>query len=278
MNSKIGIGIITCNRPDYLKRLAKSLTSVIADELIIVNDGDQQNFSIESNRAFLYNVTPPKQGVAKAKNIALTALMNADCEHIFLIEDDVEILDKTVFEKYINAAKDTGILHFNFGPGTPFNRIQNVHGDVHNRHLLNQDSKPNPKLIVEYKNTKIALYEHIAGTFSYYNKRVLDDIGIIDEQFYNAWDHVEHSYRIIQKGYHPPFWWFADIADSDKYLTIQSAALDNSAIAKSEEWYKNLYEGMEKYKKKHGWVPNQTPHTSQADVLSILKNIKTVHG
>jgi GT2 family glycosyltransferase len=276
MTDKIGVGIITCNRPEYLRKLMNSLVPCEKDidELVVVNDGSPITQFDLSQGTWIDN--KENLGVAKSKNIAMQHLLDHACTHIFIIEDDVEILDRAVFQKYIEASKLTGILHFNFGPGTPFNRIQSINGDVHNRHLLDQNSKPNPRIIVDYNNIQIALYTHIAGTFSYFHKAVLNKVGLIDEQFYNAWDHVEHTYRIIQKGYHPPFWWFADLSNSDQLLTIQSAALDNSAIAKSKEWYDNLRQGMEKYKRKHGWIPNQTPHTDQRDVLEFLRNLKSL--
>jgi GT2 family glycosyltransferase len=41
MQTKIGVGIVTCNRPDYLRKLLVSLVPCenIIDSLVIVNDG-----------------------------------------------------------------------------------------------------------------------------------------------------------------------------------------------------------------------------------------------
>lgn len=284
MNNKIGIGIITCDRPDYLWNLIESLhvdelQNYNIDELIVIDDGKEPlstNTEYDFSNVKQIRHTPGRQGVGKTKNDAMDYLLKQGCEHIFIIEDDVRIKNLDVFNQYIQAAKASGILHFNYGPGTPFNRVQTQVGDVHNRHLLEQNSKPNPRLIIDYKDVKIALYQHIAGTFSYFHDSVLKKVGLIDEQFYNAWDHVEHTYRILKAGYHPPFWWFADLANSDDLLEIQSAALEQSSIAKSDEWYKNLYEGREKYKKLHGWYPNETPSVPQASVVQILKALKKV--
>jgi glycosyltransferase involved in cell wall biosynthesis len=38
--SKIGIGIVTCNRTDFLKKCLKSIKEEWYDELVVVNDGD----------------------------------------------------------------------------------------------------------------------------------------------------------------------------------------------------------------------------------------------
>ena len=186
------------------------------------------------------------------------------------------IKDSSIFRKYIEASKISGIQHFNYGPGSPFNRKQTIKNfDLHNRHLLDQTSEPNPKAIIDYKECKIDLYEHTVAMFSFITKKIREKVGLIDEEFYNAWEHVDHTYRIIKAGYHPPFWWFADIADSTEYLTEAPGAIDNSSIAnKADQWHKNVYGGREIYKKKHGHYPNEVINVSKEEVTKILKEIK----
>lgn len=276
MNTKIGVGIITCNRPDYLKGLLDSLIpcSDIIDELVVVNDGKSVNVSLFKGEWILNDTN---LGVGKSKNKALKHLLDKECDYIFLIEDDMLILNKDIFNKYIQAHKISGIHHFNYGPGSPFNRKQDIQFDLHNRHLLKQDTEVNPKLVIEYsKDIKVALYEHTVAMFSFFTKEVLEKVGLIDEAFYNAWEHVDHTYRIIKAGYHPPFWWFADLADSHKLLTEALGAIDNSSIAnKSEQWAKNVYGGREIYLKKHGHYPNQPPFVSKEEVIQIIKKLKS---
>lgn len=270
---KIGVGVITCNRNDYLKALIATLPMDVVDELVVVNDGKAEN-KIEVPGTWLQNEV--NLGVGKSKNKAMKYLYDVGCDYIFIIEDDMLIKDKNVFMKYIEAYQESGIQHFNYGPGSPFNRKQKIQFDLHNRHLLDQKSPVNPKLIVEYPgNVKIALYEHTVAMFSFFTREVLEKVGYIDEQFYNAWEHVDHTYRIALAGYHPPFWWFADIADSEKYLEEAPGAIDNSSIAnKTEQWQKNVYGGRELYLKKHGHYPNEPKNYSQEQVLQILKQIK----
>lgn len=276
MNTKIGVGIITCNRPDYLKGLLDSLILCheSIDELVVVNDGKPATGVNLVKGEWLDNEI--NLGVGKSKNKALKHLLTKNCDYIFLIEEDMIILDKNIFNKYIEAYKLSGIHHFNYGPGSPFNRKQDIQFDLHNRHLLKQDSEPNPKLIIEYsKDVKIALYEHTVAMFSFFTKEVLEKVGLIDEQFYNAWEHVDHTYRIIKAGYHPPFWWFADLVNSHKLLTEAPGAIDNSSIAnKSEQWAKNVYGGRELYLKKHGHYPNQPPYVSKEEVIQTIKKLK----
>jgi GT2 family glycosyltransferase len=287
MADKIGVGIITCNRPQYLKGLLDSFpVDSGIDELVVVNDGEPLSEEGASfNKDFDFsNVTwiqnEVNLGVGKSKNKALKYLFEKDCDYLFLIEDDMIILDPTVFKQYIEASKASGIQHFNYGPGSPFNRKQAIKNfDLHNRHLLSQDTEPNPKMILELKTCKIALYEHTVAMFSFFTRKVIEEIGYIDEQFYNAWEHVDHTYCIIKAGYHPPFWWFADLANSHELLTEAPGAIDNSSIAnKSEQWEKNVYGGRELYLKKHGHYPNQPPYVSKEQVIEIVKKIKNDHS
>ena len=273
---KIGVGIVTHERLDYLKRLLESLGSCqeVIDELVVVNDGKPiNNFKLVFG-TWLQNET--NQGVAKSKNKAMNHLLDKDCDYIFIIEDDMLIKDKSVFEQYINAYKTSGIHHFNYGPGSPFNRKQTIQNpDLHNRHLLDENTEPNPKLIVDYKTCKIALYEHVTGTFSFYTKQILGVVGVMDERFFNAWDHVDHTYGVIKAGYHPPFWWFADIHDSHKFIEPQQSAIKNSSTSKNtNNWLSNVRKNAERYKQKNGHYPAETLRTSQLEVINFLKKLK----
>ena len=277
---KIGIGIITCNRLEYLKELLKSLDQCIdtIDELVIVNDGthidDLSELNLPIQKTSWLN-NPENLGVGKSKNRAMQHLLDKDCDYIFVIEDDMIILDSSVFSKYIEAYKVSGIHHFNYGPGSPFNRKQDIQFDLHNRHLLKQDSEPKPKMILDYKTVKVSLFEHTVAMFSFFTREVLDKVGLFDDAFYNAWEHVDHTYRIIKAGYHPPFWWFADLHNSHEYITEAPGAIDNSSIAnKTEQWEKNVYGGREIYLKKHGHYPNQPPHVSNEQVIEIISKLK----
>jgi len=273
MEEKVGIGIVTYNRPDYLRALLDSIKGCNWAELVIINDGDPiecegYNYYIQHNETNL--------GVGKSKNKAMQCLLDKGCDYIFIIEDDVVILDDAVFDKYIQASKVSGIQHFNFGPGSPFNRKQLIQNfDLHNRDQLSNISTPAPKLTIDYDTVVIDLYEHCAGLFSFFTKKILSTVGLNNEDFINAWEHVEHTYRIILEKGHPPFWWFADIANSVDYIHVQEDAIKNSSTSQNkQQWLANITTGRELYKNIHGVYPNMTPHTSKEDVITNLKHIK----
>lgn len=283
---KIGVGIVTCDRDNFLEKCIDSLPK-FDGPLVIVNDGkiDITNRIRKIKTTHKLHLIQHKEnkGVGISKNDAMQYLLEQGVEHIFLLEDDIIILKEDVFKKYIEASKISGILHFNYGPGSPFNRKQdqNILWDLHNRHLCDQHSEPNPKKIIDYgNNIKISLFEHTVAMFSYFHKKVLEEVGLHDEQFYNAWEHVDLTYRIIKAGYHPPFWWFADIFNSHEYLTEAPGAIDNSSIAnKQEQWAKNVYGGREKYKIKHGHYPNALPYVVQGkEIDKYVIELKEKHA
>lgn len=278
---KIGVGICTFNRLDYLKGLINSLIPCreLIDELVVVNDGGEIPDWDLPYGTWINN--EKNCGVAVSKNNALKYLLEKDCDYFFLIEDDMIIKDSLIFQKYVEASKITGIQHFNYGPGSPFNRKQTIKNfDLHNRHLLDEKSEPNPHLIVDYGKCKIALYQHTVAMFSFFTKEIIArGLGYMPEEYFNAWEHVCSTYSIIKAGYHPPFWAFADLENSHLLIEEAPNAINNSSIAKNEDqWRKNVMGGREIYKVKHGHYPNEIAQPSQEQIVLSLKEIKKKHS
>jgi len=258
MSTKIGIGIITCDRPDYLKKLIKSLVGISTSNIVIVNDGEKQ---LDGGKFFVHNNTPSKQGVGKAKNQALNLLKDND--YIFLLEDDIIIKDKIVFEKYINASKLSGIQHFNFA----FHGVDNY----------KPDGTPAIRLKIDYSpNVSICLYPNVYGAFSMYTKKCIEEIGLMDEFYYNAMEHVDHTAAIIKAGMHPPFRWFADIADSSNYIEEIDKGHSGSEIRKDQKWIENFHKAADHFAKKFGFDV-RNPHaitSTKEETMIYLKKIK----
>lgn len=261
VEDKIGIGIITYNRKDLLVKLLDSIKNRNDYELIIINDGspievDGWNHYIQTNETNL--------GVAKSKNKALKHLLDLGCDHIFLIEDDMYIKDDTIFEKYIKASKISGIQHFNYSQ----------HG------LMNKTfdglANPNPRVIIDYNDIKIALYPNCVGAFSYYSKKCLEEVGMMDERYYNACEHVDHTLMISKAGMHPPFWYFADIDESWKYLGDEEWSINQSTISSNANHSKIINDADNIFISKHGTYPRQIKDTSFLELGYIIKNIKNI--
>ena len=260
---RIGVGIVTYNRPHLLQKLLNSLKYCNFVDLIIVNDGERID-NLEGWNYYLVN-NPTNLGVGKSKNVALRHLLDKGCEHIFLIEDDIFIKDETVFHKYIEASKASGIQHFNFSQ----------HGVMNKSFDLNRD--PNPRVIINYGSIKIPLYPHCVGAFSYYSKKCLDSVGLIDYRYYNACEHVDHTYEIIKSRMHPPFWYFADIENSWEYIGDEEWSPKTSSILSNPNAHMFVTDADKIFIEKHGHMPQQTPLVDEQELKNILKKIKNEH-
>jgi GT2 family glycosyltransferase len=264
MKHKIGLAIITCNRKEFFKNCINSVPQV--DELIVVNDGEPYQDSIYPAKVTELIQHRNNKGVGKSKNDALKYLLEKQCEHIFLVEDDIIIKDEEVINYYINASIRSGIFHLNFA----------YHGHG------NRDKNNNPifRSIVKYGDTPlISLNKHILGAFSYYNKKVLLDCGFMDERFINAYEHVDHTLIIANKGYHPQFWWFADLAYSYNFIDEQDDFHSESIIRKNKfRWKMRLRYNQLLFFRKNKYLPSGMPEAEIGEVIRRLENIKNLYG
>lgn len=256
----VGCGVVTYNRPEQLMRLYRSLPQHLLDGLVIVNDGQwYEEFAAIPQAQFVQN--EQNLGVGPSKNKALKHLLAQQFDHYFLIEDDLFVLDETVFERYISASAQTGIQHFNYSQ----------HG------LMNksQAGEPAPRVVIDFNaQLKLPLYTHCVGAFSYYSKACLATVGLMDENFRNAFEHVEHTLKIIKAGMHPPFWYFADVPQSWLLLGDDGWSVEQSTIASKDDRRERLLEAATYFKSLHGVTPVQMPDTSQPQLAMALSIIK----
>jgi len=290
INGKIGVGIITCNRYHFLKKLVDSLPRHKFDYITIINDSisdkeTEEDRKIESNiRQFIVskNNLPATQkdkfkrgsyhrtgnlGVGTAKNWALKNLLEQECEHIFIIEDDLLIKDENVFDTYIETSQVSGLKHLMYG----------YHGPA-NKDPVTKTPKPRFKVPYNDNGISVAFNLHCVGAFCYYHNSVLQEVGLMDETFNNCWEHVDHSYQIIKAGYLPSFWNWPDVFNSYEYIDEQACSEDNSTIRCRKDWMKNIKEGANYYAQKNGMIPTQSPDLPKDKIYSLIKEIRTKYG
>jgi GT2 family glycosyltransferase len=259
---KIGLGIITCDRPEFLKQVLKSIPFKRIDEVVIIDDGTKPRSGVtldpHSNLTYLKN--EENIGVGRSKNRAMLNLLNKGCTDIFLIEDDIIIKNANVFDEYIKASKDSGLKHLMFGYHGPANKL---------------NKQNNPRVTVEYSNSKIALNQHCVGGFCYYSRDLLMRVGLFDETFVNAWEHVEHSYRAVLMGYLPAYWWWPDIENSCDFLEELACSENDSTIRPRSDWKKNIQDGAKYFSLIYKDSPVSISDTKRDIVLQRLKAIKT---
>ena len=258
----IFVGIVTKDRVDFFQKCYDSVKkSNNVDFIMVVNDGEQ-DVKVDENDIYLKN--KKNLGVGKSKNLLFKKALELKADHIFLVEDDIIMKNPEVFNEYIKARNLTGIQHFCFGYHGPANK-SGISG-----------GKPRPRYIIDYGNVKIAINMHSVGAFCYYTREVLEKCGLIDENFHNAFEHVEHSYRIAKDGYTTPYWNWADLANSMDYLDEIECSEKSSSIRPRNDWKENILKGATLFQKKHGYSPawqNAVPDTSEKDVKGIMKNV-----
>ena len=244
MDGKIGLGVVTYNRPDYLRQCLEALEKNNwggANYIIVIDDSSstknrqlierlEEKYEDELGIVtFLYKID--NKGVANSKNVVFNEFGQC-CEHIFIIEDDILMQHPDTCKLYIDYAKMVGVKHLNFA----------LHGP------MNIDMKSN--------HLGTCVYPNCVGAFSYYHKDCIDKVGYFDENFYNAFEHVYHTYKIAKAGLTTPFWYFADHPMSDKLLKEIPGSIDNSSIRTSEDWQDNIDKAKQHWIKKEGsWLP-----------------------
>jgi len=255
--SKIGVGIITCNRPDFFKKCRESINHEWYNYIVVVNDGKEP---LDNARAPVIK-TKGGEGVGKAKNKAIAHLLEKGCDYIILVEDDM-LFKANLFEQYIKAHKKTGIHHFMFAYHGPANKAGISKG------------KPVPRKVIDYGDVKISLNQHCVGAVCFYTKECLDKVGLYDETYTNAFEHVDHSYELAKANYSTPYWWWADIQNSLDFVEEQACSEDSSAIRPRNDWQSNIQDAWRKFTDKHGIGPTAVPDTTPGEVVKILKHIK----
>ena len=243
----IGVGIITCDRLDFFEKCLASIPFDRVDYVVVVNDGaqwidDKVPDELKPKIYCIQHTGKPRQGVAVSKNQALQYLMEKDCDYLFLIEDDIIVIDPNVFEYYIDAHKETGIEHFMFGYHGPANKT-------------GSNGTPKPKHKIRYKDHTILLNEHCVGAFIFYTHNCINKCGLLDIRYYNAFEHVDHSYKIALHGLTTPYWNWADVDVSWGFLGEQACSEENSSIRGHEGWKRNIEKGYKQFIKNHGYAP-----------------------
>jgi GT2 family glycosyltransferase len=264
MNGRIGIGVITCNREGFFKVLTESLPRV--DYSVVVNDGlPYEHFPY---KPYYDEVIQHDRntGVGIAKNDALIKMLEAECEHIFLLEDDIKIINADVFSHYISCARRSGVRHLNYAYHGFGNRDANY-------------AVASRRLIYDGEDAVLSLNKNILGALSYYHAEVLRKVGLLDPRYKNALEHVDHTYSVIKQGLHPPFWWFADAANSECYISDQVEMHMQSVIRKHKLlWKLSMWRNTRLFKKKWGQTPWEIADVDYAEVEKSLVAIKAKYG
>ncbi|MCU5773300.1 hypothetical protein N5923_17015 [Erwiniaceae bacterium BAC15a-03b] len=255
---KVGVGIVTYNRQHGLLKLYQSLPRELIDALIVVNDGQRYPQLDELDCEVHHNEN--NEGVGRSKNTALRYLQAREVDHFFLIEDDIFVKDPTVFARYIALSAKTGIQHFNFSQHGP----KNVREDGTQRIMMQ----------VKYDEQTLVLYPACVGAFCYYSRLCLEKVGLMDEIYYNAVEHLEHTYRVGLAGMHPSYHYFADLENSAAYLGDESWSPQQSNISGKLSSRAISMVAVSHFGEKYGCLPPELPVKTGAEINRELKEIR----
>jgi len=257
VKNKIGVGIVTYNSEDYFNSLYTTLPFDNIDDVVVVNGGKPYNGIYEPCNWIQHssNYYP-----AVCRNDAVNFLMNRGCEHIFLIEDDMLIKDKNIFTDYINASKISGLKYFSYcstswESGEPGART--------------------PRLTVEYTpEVSISFYKNMCNEFTYHHYTAFETTGLYDTRFRDPFD-IDLAYRESMQSYAAPFWWFADITNSDILICNNPVAVSRLQADRPDgSREQRIQEQWKLFVNKHGIMVNQIHDVPQDTVIRKIKAIK----
>jgi len=248
MKDKIGVGITTYNSESYYKALYESLPLDRIDCLVTVNGGDKY----QNNYSGKWIQHTQNKYPSVCRNECVEYLLEQGCEHIFIIEDDMIILNPSIFDEYIRVSKGTGLKYFCFvstGAGS---------GDAHHR---------TPKTIIDYPNNlQVAFYQNMCNEFTYHHRSAFLDTGKYDENMRDGFD-VDMVYRESKKDYSSLFWWFADIVNSDGFIMNNPIATSRLQTNRADGSRADIIDKIwEYFYNKHQIRVNNIPQPSLRDL------------
>jgi hypothetical protein len=189
-NYRALVCITTCERPNFLRRYLPHFARFCAEDprfsLLVSADGTEaetMRFCEEWQVPLLRS--SQREGVGISKNRVLERF--PDFDYYFFVEDDVELIDASVFPAHVELAQASEIHHFS--------------------------------LFSERRLGKLAGESTIAGhrvahsfvgsaRFNFFTAEGLRQVGGWHPRFaeYRRWGHTEHSYRFYNAGLAPaPF-------------------------------------------------------------------------
>jgi hypothetical protein len=183
----------------YLRRSLPHFARFCAGQqdfsLLVALDGDEAEtlrFCDEWQVPLLFS--DEREGVGMSKNRVVERF--PDFDYYFFVEDDVELVDGSVFATHVELSQASGIHHFSLWAG----------GEVR---------KPTSQSVVAGHRVAHGLYG--SADFSFYTGEALSRVGGWHPVFarYRRWGHTEHSYRLFRAGLAPaPFNIVAQLAET----------------------------------------------------------------
>ncbi len=174
-NIKIGIGITSHNRQALCASTLATIQRLTPGaKVVVVDDASQPRVRIPGASIYRFE---SNVGIARAKNKCLELL--ADCDHIFLFDDDTYPAQPGWYIPYV-ASKEHHLMYLfeTWSSGNPVGDDQIV-----------------------YEDGAIVAHAHARGCMLYVDRSVLDRVGGMDTRYGKAMnEHLDWSNRIYNAG------------------------------------------------------------------------------
>lgn len=230
--SKVGLGICLYNRPDYFEQIIPGIEKVLpkVDVAWAYNDGSTKSYKkVYEKKPKKLNImhNPKNKGVARAKNWLLKKLMDEGCDYMFILEEDIILDSPKAITEYVRLSKLSGIEHFLFAH----------HGEA------------NVDMLYTSKGG-VDCWTACVGAYGMYTRNVIETCGYFDENMFNAFEHIEHSYRIQKAGLTTPYPLYPDLTKSREYMHEIPGSIEKSSIRVRKDWQLNIVKALLYWQKK----------------------------
>ena len=215
---RVGLSLVTCDRPDYFRQSFEACLRLPVDVFIVVDDGREPCASTDylaeavraaGRRSITVEATASaRSGVGIAKNQGFKMLLAAGCDWLFIAEDDAVPVDSRAITGYLEACEKSGFSHLCWGPHGPANQTP-----IRSEGVLD-------------------IYPNIVGAWCVYSRECLEDVGLTDPVLgaLNAMEHVEHTVRLMQNGYTYRWPGCADAAGGRDWVREIEGSIENTSI------------------------------------------------
>lgn len=255
MSSRTGLVITTYNNELLLESVTKNLLLDSVDVAVIVNGGNEYN-NIKNYKQFSIIQHSSNLGPCQSRIDGIQYLLDNNCEHIFIVEDDMLFKNKDIFSRYVKAHYETGLNYFCFCSDAPGNGVPN---------------RRTPHSKVQYVNETIHFYREMNNEFTYHHSSLFEDVGMYDKQFEHMWD-VDFVYRILEHDVHGcGFRNFPDVHDSDLYIMNNPDSV--SRLNQNNQRNINLMKYISMFNKKHNCDVTRVGQFDTSVLRTRLKQI-----
>ena len=208
---KVGIGLITYNRPETCLRVAKAIreTSIDVNYVCVIDGGDWRAYD-----DWIFNnytvIVGQNMGGLQNKNRALNYLQA--CDVIILIEDDLIPIKSGWVEYICNVLKETNYEHLT--------------------------CVPKCSRLIEQKG-EIQLWDKVTGQIMVMTKKCLEKVGIGDTNYKGyGHGHTDYTRRCKKAGIYPDNG-YIHLKDFDRYFKYMPGIICATPNEKREEDLKN---------------------------------------